>query len=232
MDNEIENRTKNKTQHISNWTWRSGQTSRECDWTSRNIKLHNWIRKKSNQTTFIWWIRNSEDGHDKRRMLYVTILFHHLAWVGVIHFSCLKIPLREYSLITNKHNQKLINILENQKIYGGFLKILIFRVSLSRTHFPFSGFTFHEPVRKFCAYVVTLSYHTTSLFCSQTNSVPFISSTIARLIHFIDHSPSLPYLPYLIILMLHCHSALLSQYIKETGFRWNTFLHQSLISWT
>ena len=36
--------------------------------------------------------------------------------------------------IINKHNQKLINILENQKIYGGFLKILIFRVSSSRTH--------------------------------------------------------------------------------------------------
>ena len=51
------------------------------------------------------------------------------------HFViCLKISLEEYSLITNKHNQKLINILENQKIYGGFLKILIFRVSLSRTH--------------------------------------------------------------------------------------------------
>ena len=36
--------------------------------------------------------------------------------------------------IINKHNQKLINILENQKIYGGFLKILIFQVSSSRTH--------------------------------------------------------------------------------------------------
>ena len=34
----------------------------------------------------------------------------------------------------NKHNQKLIIILENQKFYGGFLEILIFRVSLSRTH--------------------------------------------------------------------------------------------------
>ena len=47
-----------------------------------------------------------------------------------------KLSLREYSLIItiNKHNQKLINILENQKIYGGFLKILIFPVSLSRTH--------------------------------------------------------------------------------------------------
>ena len=114
-------------------------------------------------------------------MLYVTILFHHLAWVGVIHFSCLKIPLQEYSLITNKHNQKLINILENQKIYGGFLKILIFRVSLSRTHFPFSGFTFHEPVRKFCAYVVTLSYHY-YIFVLFTNKLCTI--------HFIYHSPS------------------------------------------
>ena len=32
----------------------------------------------------------------------------------------------------NKHNQKLIIILENQ--YGGFLEILIFPFSLSRTH--------------------------------------------------------------------------------------------------
>ena len=46
----------------------------------------------------------------------------------------MKILLREYSLIRDKHNQKLINILETQKTYGGFLKIVIFRVSLSRTH--------------------------------------------------------------------------------------------------
>ena len=34
--------------------------------------------------------------------------------------------------IINKYNQKLIRILENQKIYGNFLKILIFRVSLCK----------------------------------------------------------------------------------------------------
>ena len=51
-----------------------------------------------------------------------------------IKVNCVKRSLWEYSLITNKHNQKLINILENQKINGGFLKILIFRISLSRTH--------------------------------------------------------------------------------------------------
>ena len=33
----------------------------------------------------------------------------------------LKISLREYSFITNKHNQKLINILENQKIYRSII---------------------------------------------------------------------------------------------------------------
>ena len=38
--------------------------------------------------------------------------------------------LQEYSFIINKRNQKLSGIFENQKIYGGFLKILIFRVSL------------------------------------------------------------------------------------------------------
>ena len=55
---------------------------------------------------------------------------------------CLKISLREYSLMRNKHNQKLVNILESQKIYGGFLKILIFRVSLSRTHSQSKTFLF------------------------------------------------------------------------------------------
>ena len=50
--------------------------------------------------------------------------------------------LKEYSLITSKYNQELINILENQKIYGGFLKISIFRVSLSRTHLQSKSFLF------------------------------------------------------------------------------------------
>ena len=30
----------------------------------------------------------------------------------------------------NKHNQKLVNILENQKIYGGFFKIFFYTKSL------------------------------------------------------------------------------------------------------
>ena len=47
--------------------------------------------------------------------------------------SVIKAKKKYYSQMKNKHNQKLINIiLENQKIYGGFLKILMFRVSLSR----------------------------------------------------------------------------------------------------
>ena len=50
--------------------------------------------------------------------------------------------LREYSLIINKHNQKLVKILENQKINGGFLKILIFRVSLYKTHLQLLGLLF------------------------------------------------------------------------------------------
>ena len=37
-------------------------------------------------------------------------------------------------------------------------------------------------------------------------SISFISSTIVHVIHFIDHSASLSYLPYLVILMWHCHS--------------------------
>ena len=49
-------------------------------------------------------------------------------------------------------------------------------------------------------------------------SIPFISSTNIPFIHLIYHSPSLSYLPYLVKLMLHCHSALLSRYIKNTIF--------------
>ena len=56
----------------------------------------------------------------------------------------MKISLREYSLITNRHNQKLINTLERQNIYGGFLKILIFRVSLSKTHWQNKTFFIYE----------------------------------------------------------------------------------------
>ena len=44
----------------------------------------------------------------------------------------------------NKHNQKLINILENQKIYGDFFKIL-FRISLSRNHLQSKTFLKVEP---------------------------------------------------------------------------------------
>ena len=59
------------------------------------------------------------------------------------NLKTLKISSREYSLITIKHKQKLINILENQKIYGGFLKILIFFwVSLSVTHLQSETFLF------------------------------------------------------------------------------------------
>ena len=54
----------------------------------------------------------------------------------------MQISLRGYSLIINKRNQKPINILENQKIYEGFLKILIFRVSLSRIHLQSKTFLF------------------------------------------------------------------------------------------
>ena len=45
--------------------------------------------------------------------------------------------------LINKHNQRLISILENQKIYEGFLKILIFRVSLSRTNLQSKKKMFH-----------------------------------------------------------------------------------------
>ena len=81
-----------------------------------------------------------------------------------------------------------------------------------------------------CVYVVA----------SSPKSIPFISATNIPFIHFIYHSPSLSYLPYLVMLMLHCHSALLSRYIKKHDFCLNIFIHelistlmhQSLISRT
>ena len=47
-----------------------------------------------------------------------------------------------YKQIVNKHNQKLVSILENQKIYEDFLKILICQVSLSRTPLQSKTFLF------------------------------------------------------------------------------------------
>ena len=66
-----------------------------------------------------------------------------------------------------------------------------------------------------------LHYFTTT----PSKSIPFISCTLLHLIHFIyirlfhlnhyiGHNPSLSYLPYLVILMLHRHSVLLSWHIK------------------
>ena len=57
-------------------------------------------------------------------------------------------------------------------------------------------------------------------------SIPFISSTNISFIHFIYHSPSLSYFPSLVMLMLHGHSALLSQYIKQHDFCLNIFIHE------
>ena len=64
-----------------------------------------------------------------------------------------------------------------------------------------------------CCYIILPSLH---LCCvNRPKSIPFISSTIVYLIHFIDHGTSLSYLQYLVIHMLHCHSALRSRYIKK-----------------
>ena len=61
--------------------------------------------------------------------------------------------------------------------------------------------------------LMLLRYVTTtqSLSCSQTKVYPIHFIYNSSFIHFNDHSPSLSYLPYLVILMLNCNSALLSQ---------------------
>ena len=82
-------------------------------------------------------------------------LFSHIrAYLGIFNidsYNNVNVPFFALILHTfqrnlkrhiNKHNQKLISILKNQKIYEGFLKILIFRVSLSRTHLQSKTFLF------------------------------------------------------------------------------------------
>ena len=70
-------------------------------------------------------------------------------------------------------------------------------------------------------------------------SISFILSTIAHVFLCIDYSPSLSYLPYLVIIMLHSHSSLLSRLIKQDFSEIYSFYeltsgpkHQSLISQT
>ena len=95
-DNDIHNdrnQTRSKRQYVSSWTWRSGRTSRECHWTSKNIELHNLSRKNNNQTMSIWWIANSENVNCKRRMLCVTILCHYLVCVCVLHLSSVHVVI-------------------------------------------------------------------------------------------------------------------------------------------
>ena len=116
-----------------------------------------WAKKlRRNKTKMKKYKRNVAN------ILAILTSFLHIFWFSKVAIQCeafLKLlslsllilwiwkswsetALREYSLITNKHNQELINILENQEIYGGSLKISIFRVSLSRTHLQSKMFLF------------------------------------------------------------------------------------------
>ena len=63
-------------------------------------------------------------------------------------------------------------------------------------------------LRLFCYNVLPVHH---PCWMHKPKSIPFISSTIEHLIHYIDRSPPLSCLPYLVILMLHCHSVLFSR---------------------
>ena len=57
-DNDIDNyiETKPKTRHhVSNCTWRSGWTLRECGWTSRNIELYSSGRRAIKPSPYGKW---------------------------------------------------------------------------------------------------------------------------------------------------------------------------------
>ena len=78
--------------------------------------------------------------------------------------------------------------------------------------------------------IVTLStsflmFHLIS-FSSQ--SISFISSTTVHLIHFIDHSPSYSRLLYLVALILHRHSTLLSLSLFSQTCLWRLMIQECL----
>ena len=92
-----------------------------------------------------------------------------------------------------------------------------------------------HPVPPFCFCLCTppqlclcccIIYQSPSHSFHLPKSIQFISSTNIPFIHFIYLSPSLSYLPYLVMLMLHCHSALFSRYIKKHDFCLNIFIHE------
>ena len=92
---------------------------------------------------------------------------------------------------------------------GKLLREVVIKTSFCNQLVPPSCFCLCTPPQLcLCFYIILPPSH---LCCvHKPKTIPFILSTIVYLIHFIDHSPSLSYLPYLIILMLHCHSALIS----------------------
>lgn len=65
-----------------------------------------------------------------------------------------------------------------------------------------------SPYLRLCCYIISSPVYLCYVY--KLNSIPIILSTAVQLVHFIDHSPSHSYLPYLLILMLHCYSVLLS----------------------
>ena len=60
--------------------------------------------------------------------------YHYYSLLLLLLLLLVVVVVAVVVVVINKHNQKLISMLENQKIYGGFLKLLILWVSLSRTH--------------------------------------------------------------------------------------------------
>ena len=90
MDNDIE--TKPKTRHSTSATkpgevdkpWKNATELQETQ-SSHTTQSGRRVIKPSRCS--IWWIANSENINYKRRMLCVTILFHHLVCVCVLDLS-------------------------------------------------------------------------------------------------------------------------------------------------
>ena len=73
---------------------------------------------------------------------------------------------------------------------------------------PFCLSLCSPPQLRLCCYIILPPLHL--CYIHKPKSIPFISSIVVHLIHFINHGLSLSHLPYLVMLMLHCHSVLLS----------------------
>ena len=103
-------------------------------------------------------------------MLCLTILFHHLVCVCVLHLSCVYVITLSYH-----HSIFVIHPIH-----------FIYHIPSRSFHLPYSISFISSTI----FHLVHFIYHTPSRSFHPPYSISFISSTIVHLVHFIYHSPS------------------------------------------